>query len=77
MPIDFLLDAYSHLYKSVCPSVGPSVMLCNAFVEMGEKASSAQFYHCLSMHLAFLCLFNAIRTHHWPLGFVFSIIIII
>ena len=22
------------------------------------------------MHKAFLCLFNAIRTHHWPLGLV-------
>ena len=41
------LDASSHLYKSVCPSVGPSVTL---LLKMQEKASSAQFYHFLSMH---------------------------
>ena len=30
-----------------CPSVRPWVML---LLKMQEKASSAQFYHCLSMH---------------------------
>ena len=51
----------------VRPSVLPWVML---LLEMHVKALSAQFYHCLSMHKPFLCLFNAIRTHHWPLGLV-------
>ena len=41
---------------------------------MQEKASSAHFYHYLSMLYAFLCLFNAsmpknaIRTYLWPAG---------
>ena len=43
---------------------------------MQEKASSAHFYHYLSMLYAFLmplCFFNAIRMHLWPAGpcFVF------
>ena len=53
---------------SVRPSVGRYV--CDAFVKVLEKAFSAQFYHCLSMHKAFLCLFDAIRAHRWPLGLV-------
>ena len=35
----FFLDASSHFYKMVCPSVGPSVGLyvCNAFVKNAQN----------------------------------------
>ena len=47
-PEILFLDA-SRLYIRACvrPSVRPWVML---LLRMQEKASSAQFYHCLSMH---------------------------
>ena len=50
-----ILDASSHLYKSVCPSVGRSVGLYVMLSKMED-------------FMLFLCLFNAIRTHRWPAG---------
>ena len=61
-PSDFL-DASSHLYMSVCPSVGPSVRpsvrrsrVCNAFVKNARKSFISPF---LSLPFNALCLFNA------------------
>ena len=50
------LYASSHLYKTVCLSVGPSVG--NAFMQ--DKLHEPNS----------ILVFQCIRTHHWPLGLV-------
>ena len=52
--------------RSVGPSVRPSVS--NAFVKNARKSFASPI---LSLSFNALCLFNAIRTHPWPLGLVF------
>ena len=49
-PFNAFLDASSHLYKRVCPSVGPSVrpLVRNAFVKIAENGVMQGEAHLMS-----------------------------
>ena len=53
---------------SVGPSVGPSVW--NSFVKNAQKSFISPILSLPFNALGLLCLFNSIRTHHWPLDLV-------
>jgi hypothetical protein len=66
------LDASSHFYERVCPSIGQSVRRSagHAFAKINENRSFSTNQSKLEETMPFMssCNHSIMRTHRWPYG---------